>query len=534
VQFKYTPDPGGLPDWQDREILAVWAFTFTTGTGAVSGITPVDLTKRRGISDGTLWGDGDDAAGGQFQPGITGELVGAEALAVLLRNNVGTNYAVTKFLEALTASATERTLQLHPASGSGDLSGESVKLYLGGQTNDYAWEAIEAVGNRTLRLWAGGLGVVGLHDRSGGEGGAGVDRLEFNDYHLSGTKPVCRMVPLECAYGDVDPYHNDGIDRALPRWDVCSVENQSGTGAGGIPVLITDQTIADAYSVTTDDVFVIKAAFRIHETDGDSLSLLQISLHDGADTIIWDHAAGYYNPHAETDGDLAYVEIHVAVTAIGAGGTANVTYAIESFDPAANSPFGQPGSAYEGRVTAQTGIGLDFTADTRIRVSSQWAAGAGSQDVRLERLDITRSRRDLWRTNRDDGWYIETGDGRELRIPLAVNVDNDHLLTNAEVWCAVGSGGGATCRLALDLIEYDPVTGNETSLVNGSTAPAVPSVFQQTSSFVAPVTLTCSPANPEMESDKRYYIKVVSEQSSAGGQFQVRHAQINTRLSQVQ
>lgn len=533
VQFRVIPDPGPLPDFEDREILHIWSFDFTTGTGAVAAIVPQDLTLKRGISDGTLWGDGNDGAGNLYQPAITGELVGAESLAVILRNNVGLNYAVTKFLEASTVSATDRLLTLHPSAGAGDLTGGSVAIQLGG-VQDYTLEAIEAAGTRTLRLWAGGLGLVGFHHRTGGEGGAGADRLEFNDYHLDGTKPVCRVLPLEGAWGDVDAYHDDGIDRALPRWDVCSVEDQvGGAGAGGV-VVITDQTIADAFSLTTDDVWVIKAAFRIAEIDGENLALLQISMYDGGDNVIWDHAAGPYAAHAETNGDLAYVEIHVSVVSLGAAGSLRVTYPIETWDTGVavpnSTPFGQPGSCFEGRLTPQAAVAnFDTTVDSRIRVLSQWSVGAGAQDVRLERLDVTRSRRDLWRANRDDGWYLETGNGRELRIPLPVNVDNSHLLTNAEVWCAVGVGGAATCRLELELIEYDPVTGNEISLhiPDGPT-------FKQDASFVAPVTITCNPANPTMASDKRYYIKIVTTQTTAGGQFQVRSAQINTRLSQIQ
>jgi hypothetical protein len=539
VQMQIIADPGPLPDFEDREILAIWGFGFTTGTGVVAGIVPVDLSQRRGISDGSLWGDGNDGAANLYQPAITGELVGAESLAVLLRNNVALNYAVSKFLEAVTVNAAERNLYLWPASGAGHLATETVAVRLGG-SNDYMIEASDVAGTKSL-LIRGAASVWGTHRRVGGEGGASTGLLEFADFQLQAPgKTVARMVPLEGAWGDVDTYHDDGIDRALPRWDVCSVEDAPGlAGAGGV-VVVTDQTIADAFSLTTDDVLIIKAAFRIVDIDGETLTLLQISMWDGGENIIWDHedSAGltlpnaYYGAHAETNGDLAYCELHVSVVATGANGQLRVTYPAESLDPAAApnpSPFGQPGACRLDRLhpQASTAANFDTTVDTTIRVLSQWSAGLGAQDVRLERLDVTRSRRDLWRTNRDDGWYLETGNDRELRIPLPVNVDNNHRLTNAEVWCAVGVGGAATCRLELDLIEYDPVTGNETSLLAAV-------VTKENNSFVAPVVLTCNPANPVMASDKRYYIKIVTTQTTVGGQFQVRSAQINTQLFQIQ
>lgn len=510
-----------------RRTFVLYSFTFTTGTGAITAEAAVDLTRRRGVCDGTFMGASEQAdlvGRALFARDIIGDHDGFE-VHLGERGDTATPYAaVHPTLQLRRLVSNEVQLSIGTPAGSVMPSGGVATIRFGDDANRI--RVSEAAGDFSADFYLDSV----QHTRFLATGGNAVDstkRLVAPDFQFSGTngKRVWQTIPLTGASGHTLPAakNYDGglvvVDSNLPSTNSTNaVVNQSlhsvnGYGLGQRSILHwTTHLHVSAY------------------TSGNVQVRMLLEDANGVDKVVYDTTS-----FAPVLDQVAFFDYRLVIESQGS--SANVRPSGMRSNPGGNAfaaqASAQPGPFLPAASDGAQLTGVDLTGSVLLLTEVEWkAAAVGTMTLLSSICTIEGANEGLWVYDPTSEEWIcrRAGLGAyiaemEFDVPLRAGLDAE--IFDCEVTAELGdaTGTGGTDELEMELIEAVPLTGAETQLAT----------VLITTTSKTPRSL--KPASPvAIDVDRRYFLRATATARSTDGtrpDFKIHAARIQTELHEL-
>ena len=385
------------------------------------------------------------------------------------------------------------------------------------------------VGRTWFVRYAAGVNEALRHLLTGGEAAGTTARVLVEDLHIAGAsgKVINRTVPLMAATGDIGTQVSDITQTSEPMYNVVKLRPFETDGNTTVAQMFFNGRVLDRNAILANDVLRMRTHFELKTVDGNQLDYVRIEVSSsstaGSGTVIFDSGA----LAAPGVGDYAYVQFDMVIDAVGNAGTLIVNTL--RCDDGAGSAWVTTTRGTVVKDGVSQSVTVDTTADWFINVYSKWGTASAAQSISAEHIEIERVRRDLWFYDADlteERFLLPVGDGRHLDIPLVLDQAHGHQIIDARIYAGVENATGGSDELEIDLVEYDPSTDVETSLLAATVINASAGGWS---------TLTPA-ADEDIEDAKRYFIRVVSKHQTTSGtnpRFWVSSAECTTRMQQL-